>query len=65
MICPRTCRASQSLALAWFVQTDCGSVAVLIESESDDEFVKAPSLKPNGKNEVVVRKRLAKARGAA
>ena len=55
----------QSLALAWFIENDCGSVAVLIETESDDAFVQALSLKPNGLNEIAMRKRLAKARGAA
>ena len=55
----------QSAALARCIEMDCSSVDVLIEAEHDDSFVSALSLNPNGSVAIVVRKRLAKARGAA
>ena len=55
----------QSAALAWCVQMDCPSISMLIETELDDDFVPALSLNPNGAVALALRKRLARARGAA
>ena len=52
----------QAAAVKWCEENEAWSVDMIVEAEQDDAFVAALSLKPRGTSEIVVRKRLAKAR---
>ena len=52
----------QAAAVKWCEDNEAWSVGIIVEAEADDAFVAALSLKPGGMSEIVVRKRLAKAR---